>query len=138
MFLGENGRRYIDMAVTIGPVMQITSFQGESENNISWGGEAGLQFTGRITPTWELFVEPRFQIIQNYTSSNVNDMNLKKRWDMSVGMVYIYERRINQRLEETKPLSNWYLQSTIGAPSTNVGFVCSSECIFFLFWHFFF
>lgn len=122
VFLGENGRRYIDMAVTIGPVMQITSFQGESENNISWGGEAGLQFTGRITPTWELFVEPRFQIIQNYTSSNVNDMNLKKRWDMSVGMVYIYERRINQRLEETKPLSNWYLQSTIGVqPSTFTG-----------------
>ena len=120
VFLGENARRYIDMAVLVGPVLQISSVQGEERNHFSWGGEAGLQFTGRITPTWELFVEPRFQFVQNYSNDAQVDKYLKKRWDMSVGMIYVYERRIDQRLEETKPMSNWFLQTTIGVQPTTL------------------
>ncbi|MCF0180510.1 MAG: hypothetical protein HUJ97_09765, partial [Bacteroidales bacterium] len=120
MFLGENPHRYIDMSVIAGPLIQISSVQGESKNHVSWGGEAGLQFSGRITPTWEIFVEPRFQIFQNYTTTDKTDMDMKKRWDLSVGMVYIYEKRIDQRLEETKPLSNWYLQTAIGIQPTTL------------------
>lgn len=120
VFLGENGRRYVDMSVIVGPVLQVSSVQGEERSHISWGGEAGLQFTGRITPTWELFVEPRFQITQNYTENQNIDMKMKKRWDLSVGMIYVYERRIDLRAEETKPLSNWYLQSTIGVQPTTL------------------
>ncbi|MCF0168554.1 MAG: hypothetical protein HUJ93_07965, partial [Bacteroidales bacterium] len=120
MFLGENPHRYIDMSVIAGPLIQISSVQGESKNHVSWGGEAGLQFSGRITPTWEIFVEPRFQIFQNYTTTDKTDMDMKKRWDLSLGMVYIYEKRIDQRLEETKPLSNWYLQTAIGIQPTTL------------------
>lgn len=120
VFLGENERRYVDMSLVLGPLFQISKFAGAEKNHLSYGAEMGLQFTRRITPTWELFLEPRFQVVQDYSNKNNVDRDLIKRWDMNMGIVYIYERRLKQKFDESRPLKNWYFQSLLGAQVTSL------------------
>lgn len=115
IFLGENERRYTDMSLVLGPLFQFGKLSETEKLHFSWGAEAGLQFTRRITPTWELFMEPRLQLIQDYTKADDVDSNLKKRWDMNLGMIYIYQKRQKQKFDSWSPLHNWYIQSLMGA-----------------------
>lgn len=115
IFLGENERRYVDMSLVLGPLFQFDKINGDDKLHFSWGAEAGLQFTRRITPTWELFMEPRLQLIQDYTKADNVDSNLKKRWDLNIGMIYLYQKRIKQSRNNWIPLQNWYVQSLLGA-----------------------
>ena len=115
IFLGENSRRYVDMSLVLGPLFQLDKIKSDDKLHFSWGAEAGLQFTRRITPTWELFMEPRLQIIQDYTKTEKVDSDLKKRWDLNLGMVYLYQKRTRQPHNSWIPLRNWYVQSLLGA-----------------------
>lgn len=115
IFLGENERRYVDMALALGPLFQLFKQPEDNKTHFNWGAETSLQFTRRITPTWELFVEPRLQLIQDYTNNENSDSNLKKRWDINAGMIYLYEKRIKQKFDEWSPLRNWYIQTLLGS-----------------------
>ena len=114
-FLGENERRYADMALILGPVFELSKQNEVEKMHLSWGAEAGLQFTRRISPTFELFFEPRLQLVQDYTRNEIDDPGLKKRWDMNLGMIYIYQKRIRERRNAWTPMQNWYIQALLGA-----------------------
>lgn len=123
IFLGENERRYVDMALIIGPMIQFSKQQeetGESKLHLSWGAEAGLQFTRRLNPNWEIFFEPRLHLIQDYTKVANADFTLKKMWDMNLGMVYIYEKRLKQKRDSWKPMQNWYFQTMFNAQLASI------------------
>lgn len=114
MFLGENEKRYTDMALILGPLFQFNKFGTKDELHLSWGAETGLQFTRRITPSLEVYVEPRLQLVQDYSKKEATDSNLKKRWDMSAGLIYLYQKRMKEHHNRWSPLQNWHIQTLAG------------------------
>lgn len=114
IFLGVEERRHIDMALVLGPLIQFAKYQNESSFHLSWGGEAGLQFTRRFNKNWELFAEPRFQLIQDYTKTENSDLHLHKQWDVNIGMIYLYDQRTKQKYDRWFPMRNWYFQTLAG------------------------
>lgn len=113
IFLGENERRYVDMSLVVGPLFQIGKISGHEKLHYSWGAEAGLQFTRRIKPNWEIFLEPRYQLIQDYTKIQDVDSRLKQRWDMNLGMIYVYQKHYRPKRTTLPPLQRLYIKSIL-------------------------
>jgi len=111
-WMGVDPYRHVDLRATLGPIVLLHNVSNVRNITFGWGGEFGLQLLNRVNKNWELFAEPRFQIMNDYTN----------QWNLALGTSYTFDyiEHIPQEKTEivrTKRPSehkNWYMQALFG------------------------
>lgn len=111
-WMGVNPYRHVDLRAILGPIVLLHNVSNVRDITFGWGGEAGLQLLNRINKNWELFAEPRFQVMNDYTN----------QWNLALGTSYTFDyvERIPQEKTETIRIKhpskrkNWYMQVLFG------------------------
>ena len=96
-WMGLDPQRHVDLRLVLG---QLLLMEGLSDFDL--GYELGVQASHRVSPNWELYLEPRYQVLYSFPS----------RWDLGAGATYTFVKRPRkQKLD----LSRWYIQFLTGA-----------------------
>lgn len=107
------GTRWSDIYLFAGPTLQVHPRHLDDPEvffkSMGVGGEFGAQFTRRILPGLDIFVEPRYEV--NQKSSN--------RWDLMAGFkLHQWQERNEQYVDSLKQHANtWFLEVAPGIGS---------------------
>lgn len=111
-WMGVDPYRHVDLRATLGPVVLLHNVSNVRDITFGWGGEFGLQLLNRVNKNWELFAEPRFQIMSDYTN----------QWNLALGTSYTFDHIEHIPQEKTEVIrtkrpterKNWYMQTLFG------------------------
>ena len=97
LWMGVDPRRHLDVRLELGQLILL-----EGLTNLDLGYEMGVQVSKRLSPHWELYFEPRYQVLYDFPS----------RWDLGAGATYAFAKYSRkQRLG----FQRWYIQTLTGA-----------------------
>lgn len=111
-WMGINPYRHVDLRATVGPLVLLHDVSNIRNITVGWGGEFGLQLLNRINKNWELFAEPRFQVMSDYTN----------QWNLALGTSYTFDfteyfpEEITETVRIKRPVrpKYWYMQMLFG------------------------
>lgn len=111
-WMGVDPYRHVDLRATLGPIVLLHNVSNVRDITFGWGGEAGLQLLNRVNKNWELFAEPRFQIMSDYTN----------QWNLALGTSYTFDyieripKEKTEVIRDKRPSERktWYMQTLFG------------------------
>lgn len=106
LWMGVDPTRHWDLRLLAGPVVQLYNLGNLSKLETGFGAEFGAQVAKKINSNWELFVEPRYQIL---------DETHPNRWNVYGGLTYLFDYDYEFEQDPTKGMHEYYLQLLSGA-----------------------
>lgn len=110
-YLGENEHRHTDLDFLIGPVMMIDHLD-KDKSQLSVGIEWGARMARHFSPSWEVYVEPRWNYVKCYSdgADGLRYLNFQP----SFGFAYTYQHRGYLQSTHQQPMQGWYVQNLFG------------------------